>query len=120
MAKPSHPKGKKTSAPLPKEIIEIINILQSGAIASWKIKNSTNDMIKFRCSLENGQTIIIEKINAHHGLDISPQKNGKLSVDDRRRIVMSLRLKGFTQAQIADQIGHCQKTISNDCKILNL
>lgn len=36
------------------------------------------------------------------------------AIDSRRRQVAALYLQGLTQAEIADRVGVCQKTVSND------
>lgn len=120
MAKSPQPKHKKANIQLPREIIEIAQLIQSGQLTDWSIKNGSNKTIKFRCFDLDGNIIMIEARRIKAETALNSEAIRKPSTDARRSFVKELRLKGLTQAQIADQIGCCQKTISNDCVALGL
>jgi len=121
MAKPSKPKGTQITAPLPREIVEVAQLIQSGQLSDWKIERSSNGTTRFRGFDQGGHGILIEKRDiGTYSRTTTETVTKPLTIKERRSLVKELRREGLTQADIADRTGYSQKTISNDCAALDL
>lgn len=121
MAKPLKSKATQVAAPLPREIVEVAQLIQSGQLADWRIEKRSNGTTSFRGFDQNGHGILIEKRNiGSYSRTMTETVTKPSTIDERRGLVKELRREGFTQADIADRTGFSQKTISNDCVALGL
>ena len=121
MARPPKSKGTQVAAPLPREIVEIAQLIQSGQLADWTIQKRSNGVTKFRGFDQVGHGIIIEKRDIDNYSRTTTETVTKpSSIIARRSLVKELRLEGMTQTAIAERTGYSQKTISNDCAELDL
>lgn len=121
MAKKSKPTSSHALVPLPIEITDLANLIQSGQFSAWKMEQGHNGSAKFHGTAPDGAEIIIQKkIVEGYSRTTTETMNKPTSIAERRVRVRELRSEGMTQAQIAERTGYSQKTISNDCNALDL
>lgn len=121
MAIPPKKTNTTVARPLPNEIVEVAQLIQSGRLTSWTIERSSNGATKFNGFDDDGHGILIERRDVgHYSRSVTETFTKASSIDERRHIVAELRREGYTQSQIAIRTGFSQKTISNDCAALGL